>query len=97
LPSASLIQLSRKDTLFLQSERSLSSRKASLVPKDRHVIEFLTSQGIAMGARLFDGFLCVWLLPVAEYAKFAVVYGFMCTLWKVAGALVTFDRGDVHE
>jgi hypothetical protein len=47
------------------------------VPKVHRVIEFLASQGIAVAARLFYGFLCVRLLPIPEYAKFAVVFGFL--------------------
>ena len=38
------------------------------------------AQGIALAARLVYGFLCVRLLPVPEYAKFAVVFGFLGTL-----------------
>ena len=33
-----------------------------------------------MTARLFYGFLCVRLLPIPEYAKFVVVFGFSGTL-----------------
>jgi O-antigen/teichoic acid export membrane protein len=51
-----------------------------LVPKLHRVVEFLTTQGIAMAARLFYGFLCVRLLPIAEYAKFVVVFGFLGTI-----------------
>jgi O-antigen/teichoic acid export membrane protein len=54
--------------------------KAFLVPKLYHVVEFLTTQGIAMAARLLCGFLCVRLLAIPEYAKFAVVYGFLGTM-----------------
>ena len=51
-----------------------------LVPKVHRVIEFLTTQGIAVTARLIYGFLCVRLLPIPEYAKFTVVFGFLGTL-----------------
>src|SRR5208283_2436904 len=51
-----------------------------LVPKVHRVIEFLASQGIALAARLFYGFLCLRLLPIPEYAKFAVIFGFLGTL-----------------
>ncbi len=54
--------------------------KAFLVPKAHRVLEFLIAQGIALAARLFYGFLCVRLLPIPEYAKFAVVFGFLGTL-----------------
>lgn len=33
-----------------------------------------------MAGNLFYGFLCVRLLPISEYAKFAVVFGFLGTL-----------------
>ncbi len=49
-------------------------------PKVHRVIEFLRSQGITMAGNLFYGFLCVRLLSVADYAKYAVVFGFLPTL-----------------
>ena len=51
-----------------------------LVPKVHRVVEFLTTQGIATAGRLFYGFLCVRLLPISDYAKFVVVFGFLGTL-----------------
>jgi O-antigen/teichoic acid export membrane protein len=54
--------------------------KAFLVPKLRHILEYLTTQGFAMAARLIAGFLCVRLLAISEYAKFAIVYGFLGSL-----------------
>jgi O-antigen/teichoic acid export membrane protein len=44
------------------------------------VVEFLIAQGITMAGNLFYGLLCVWLLPIADYAKFAVVFGVLGTL-----------------
>ena len=59
---------------------TLHSWKAFLVPKLHRVIEFLTSQGITMAGNLFYGFLCVRLLPISEYAKFAVVFSVLGTV-----------------
>jgi O-antigen/teichoic acid export membrane protein len=58
----------------------LHSWKAFLIPKLHRVFEFLSAQGITLAGNLFYGFLCVRLLPYAEYAKFAVVFGFLGTL-----------------
>jgi O-antigen/teichoic acid export membrane protein len=66
--------------LIADSMSRLQQFKMSLLPKLQRVLEFLTTQGIAMAARLVYGFLCVRLLPIAEYAKFAVVFGFLGTL-----------------
>lgn len=60
--------------------RNLYWWNSFLVPKLRRIIEFLTSQGIAMAGNLFYGFLCVRLLPISDYAKFAVVFGSLGTL-----------------
>lgn len=54
--------------------------KAFVVSKLHHIVEFLTTQGITMAGNLLYGLLCVRLLPIAEYAKFAVVFGFLGTL-----------------
>ena len=54
--------------------------KVFLAQKLRRVVEFLTSQGITTAGNLFYGFLCVRLLPIPEYAKFVVVFGFLGTL-----------------
>jgi O-antigen/teichoic acid export membrane protein len=56
------------------------SWKAFLTPKLHRVIEFFASQGITVAGNLFYGFLCVRLLPITEYAKFAVVFGSLGTL-----------------
>jgi len=66
-----------KDILELLPVRRIQAYRQFLVPKAYRILEFLTSQGIALAARLTYGFLCVRLLPVTEYAKFAVVFGFL--------------------
>lgn len=48
--------------------------------KWRSIVEFLTSQGITMAGNLLYGFLCVRLLSISDYAKFAVVFGILGTL-----------------
>ena len=58
----------------------LHSLKAFLAPKLQRVVEFLAAQGITMAGNLLYGLLCVRLLPIAGYAKFAVVFGFLGTL-----------------
>ncbi len=52
----------------------LQSWKAFLAPKLRRVAELLVSQGIALAGKLFYGLLCVRLLPIPYYAKYAVVF-----------------------
>jgi hypothetical protein len=54
--------------------------KAFLLPKLRQVFHFLTKQGIAMSGNLLYGLLCVRMLPVPDYAKFAVLFGYMGSL-----------------
>lgn len=56
------------------------SWKAFLAPKLRRVVEFLSSQGITMAGNLIYGFLCVRLLPIPDYAKYVVVFGFFATV-----------------
>ena len=58
----------------------LESAKAFLLPKLRQVFHFLTKQGIAMIGNSIYGLLCVRMLPVPDYAKFAVLFGFMGSL-----------------
>lgn len=58
----------------------LEQAKAVLIPKARQVLQFLTKQGIAVSGNLIYGLLCVRLLPVPEYAKFAVLFGYMGSL-----------------
>jgi O-antigen/teichoic acid export membrane protein len=58
----------------------LREAKAFIGPKLGHVIHFLAKQGITMAGNLLYGFLCVRLLPVADYAKFVVVFGIQGTL-----------------
>ena len=54
--------------------------RSFVAPKLHRVLEFLTSQGITMAGNLFYGFLCIRLLPVSEYAKFAVVFAVLGTI-----------------
>lgn len=58
----------------------LEKARSFFVPKLRQVGHFLMKQGIAMGGNMLYGLLCVRLLPVPEYAKFAVLFGYMGTL-----------------
>ena len=51
-----------------------------LVPKLRQVAHFATKQGIAVAGNLLYGLLCVRVLPIADYAKFAVLFGYMGSL-----------------
>ena len=51
-----------------------------LLPKLHRVAEFLTAQGITMAGNLLYGLLCVRLLPVSGYAKFAVVFAYLGSL-----------------
>jgi len=54
--------------------------KAFFIPKFHQIAHFLMKQGIAVAGNLLYGLLCVRLLPVSDYAKFAVLYGFMGSL-----------------
>jgi len=54
--------------------------KAFVVSKLHRVSEFLVKQGITTAGNLIYGFLCVRLLPISDYAEFAVVFGFLGTL-----------------
>ena len=58
----------------------LKKAQAYFEPKLRQVGQFLVKQGIAMGGNLLYGLICVRLLPISEYAKFAVLFGYMGTL-----------------
>jgi hypothetical protein len=58
----------------------LERARSVFVPKLRHVAHFLTKQGLATAGNLLYGLVCVRLLPVTEYAKFAVLFGFMGSL-----------------
>ena len=69
-----------KDIFDLLPISKIRVWKEFLVPKAHRVVEFFAAQGIAVAARLFYGFLCIRLLPIPEYAKFAVVFGFLGTL-----------------
>ena len=58
----------------------LQTRRQFLIQKLRRVGEFFVFQGITLAGNLFYGFLCVRLLPISDYAKYAVVFGFLPTL-----------------
>jgi hypothetical protein len=58
----------------------LARAKSFFIPKLRQVFHFITKQGIAMAGNLLYGLLCVRILPVTEYAKFSVLFGFMASL-----------------
>jgi O-antigen/teichoic acid export membrane protein len=58
----------------------LEKARTFFVPKLRQVAHLLMKQGIAMSGNLLYGLLCTRLLPVPEYAKYAVVFGYMGTL-----------------
>jgi hypothetical protein len=58
----------------------LEKARSFFIPKLRQVAHFLIKQGIAMSGNLLYGLLCVRLLPVSDYAKFAVLFGYMGTL-----------------
>lgn len=72
-----LASIERRD---LSPLNHLHSWKAFLGPKLQRVGEFLALQGVTLAANLFYGFLCVRLLPIPEYAKYAVVFGFLGTV-----------------
>ena len=54
--------------------------RAFLIPKLHRVAEFLVAQGITLAGNLLYGLLCVRLLPLAGYAKFAVVFAYLGSL-----------------
>jgi len=67
----------------------LDKAKAVLLPKLPHLAHLFTKLGAAIGANMVYGLLCVRLLPVADYAKFAVLFGFMGTITLLLDAGVT--------
>ena len=54
--------------------------KAFFLPKLHRVFEFLSLQGITLAGNLLFGFLCVRLLPILDYARYAVVFGSVATV-----------------
>jgi O-antigen/teichoic acid export membrane protein len=48
--------------------------------KTRRIWEYFSRQGVTVAANLLYGLLCVRILPVGEYAEFAVVFGCAGTL-----------------
>ena len=67
----------------------LQKARAFLFPKFRQVFQFLTRQGIAMFGNLIYGLVSVRTLPVPDYAKFAVLFGFMGSLTVLLDIVVT--------
>lgn len=51
-----------------------------MLSKARRLLQYLPSQGITTAGSLLYGFLCVRILPKADYAKFTIVFGFLGTL-----------------
>lgn len=67
----------------------MQSWREFLRPKLRRIGEFLSKQGITMAGNLLYGLLCIRLLPVADYAKFAVLFGVQATLLLLMDVGVT--------
>ena len=64
----------------VESSSRIQSWKGFVVPKAHRVAEFLVWQGLSMAGNLLYGLLCVRLLPIAEYAKFVVVFAIQGSL-----------------
>ena len=67
----------------------LTVAKGFFLSKSRHVMHFVVNQGIAVMGNLVYGLLCVRLLPVYDYAKFAIIFGFMGTLTVLMDSVTT--------
>jgi hypothetical protein len=63
-----------------RSMMAIARARSFFAPKLRQVGHFLTRQGIAVAGNLLYGLLCVRMLPVSDYAKFAVLFGYMGSL-----------------
>ena len=48
--------------------------------KSRHIVTYATSQGLTIAGNLLYGLLCVRILPINDYAHFAVLFGFLGSL-----------------
>ena len=66
--------------ISIQSTSRMENWRAFLVPKGKRVAEFLSWQGTTMAGNLLYGFLCIRLLPIADYAKFVVVFAIQGSL-----------------
>lgn len=66
--------------LFSAPMNRLGHWRAAVLAKLRTIIALLVSQGITMAGNALFGFLCVRLLPISDYAKYVVVFGFLSTL-----------------
>jgi O-antigen/teichoic acid export membrane protein len=69
-----------KELVDLVAANQTHAWKAFVIPKLHRVAEYLTSQGITTAGNLLYGLLCIRLLPVAEYAKFVVVFAIQGSL-----------------
>jgi len=56
---------------------ALARANRFLAPKILQIAHFASKQGIAAAGNLLYGLLCLRMLPVADYAKFAVLFGYM--------------------
>jgi hypothetical protein len=59
---------------------ALARANRFFAPKILQIAHFASKQGIAAIGNLLYGLLCVRTLPVADYAKFAVLFGYMGSL-----------------
>jgi O-antigen/teichoic acid export membrane protein len=59
---------------------ALARANRFFAPKILQIAHFASKQGIAAIGNLLYGLLCVRILPVADYAKFAVLFGYMGSL-----------------
>ena len=86
----------------IQSISRMENWRAFLVPKGKRVAEFLSWQGTTMAGNILYGFLCVRLLPIADYAKFVVVFaiqGSLVVLMDVgiSGSLIPLIGGRIDD
>jgi O-antigen/teichoic acid export membrane protein len=79
---------------------ALARANRFFAPKILQIAHFASKQGIAVVGNLLYGLLCVRMLPVADYAKFAVLFGYMGSLTVlldvgVAGTLAPLVGGQI--
>lgn len=79
-PLAVDVPLEKSGPLTQIAQSRWQTWRAFAVPKLGRVAEFLTAQGITLAGNLLYGLLCVRLLPVSGYAKFAVVFAYLGSL-----------------
>ena len=83
-------------------EIHLKRAKSFFLPKLRKVSQFLVNQGFTTAGNLLYGLLCVRLLPISDYAKFAVIFGIQGTLTMlmdvgVSGTLVPLVGDRIYD